>query len=134
MVLLMKLTALTLALYLLLGSLMPGADYGQWGKWADALEHYQLHQQLAAEQGQELSFHDFLLEHFWNTDSHDHGDGGQSHQDLPLKHLHSFDHIVLQFFKPFIQLPPVVAKQVVPLALTHVSALYKNLVFRPPIA
>ena len=129
----MKLTALTLALYFLLGSLMPGADYGQWGKWADALEHYRLHQQLAAEQNQELSFHEFLLQHFWHTDSHDHGDEGKSHQDLPLKHLQSFDHIVLQFCKPAVPLPSVQVKQAVPIALHRSSSIHINLVFRPPI-
>jgi hypothetical protein len=130
----MKTTALTLALYLLLGSLLPGADYGQLGKLPELAEHYRLHQQLAAAEGREVSFCQFLLEHFWQADSHDHGDEGDSHKDLPFKHLQNANPIVLQYSYPALmkqQLP--VHTALFPKAEAAHPSTYLEGVFRPPI-
>ncbi len=129
----MKLIAFSLAFYLLLGSFLPGADYGQLGKLPRVMEHYRLHQQMAAETGSTLSFHQFLIEHFWQTDSHDHGDGGKSHQDLPLKHLQTMDHMVLQSFRPLIQPQLVIKPLLFPEATEAYSSTALQGVFRPPI-
>jgi len=122
-----------LALYMTLWSMLPGADFGQLSKLPKFIQPYVLHQQLALQKGQHLSMQQFLYDHFWQQNSHDHEDGGQSHKDLPLKHVHSFDHITLQFCRPVFTLPSVVRKQVATISLNHSGAIYIGAVFRPPI-
>ncbi|TXB61307.1 hypothetical protein [Phaeodactylibacter luteus] len=129
----MKATAQILALYFLLGSILPGADFGQLSKVPQAIEHYQLHQQLASEAGEDISLGCFIVEHFWSPVNHDHGDGGRSHQDLPLKHIHSFDHIAIQYFCPFVKTLQTPVVKLTIIAFECASCPEIGSIFRPPI-
>lgn len=122
-----------MALYFLLGSFLPGADFSQLSKLPVALKHFRLHKTLAAEQGNTVSFHAFMGAHFWNPDHHDHGDGGQSHKDLPLKHMHSFDHLVLQVAYAISYMPAEVVHCLTEKPHRFLPHLHLTNVFRPPI-
>ncbi|HQU60388.1 MAG TPA: hypothetical protein PLU64_14385 [Saprospiraceae bacterium] len=129
----MKLVAKILALYFLLGGLMPGSDFSQIGKLSSLLEHYQLHRQIAQHEGKELAFTSFLAAHFWQPTDHQHNDGGQSHQDLPLKNVHVFSHILSEPTPLQLSLP------IMGLALHGFEhnniqpASYSGAISRPPI-
>jgi len=129
----MKVIVQFMAFYFLLGSFLPGADFSQLSKFTAAIQHYKLHQNIAAEQGGTVSFFAFLGTHFWNPDHHDHGDGGQSHKDLPLKHVHSFDHLVLQF--PYVISPAPAENRhfLTERPLSFLPHHHLTNVFRPPI-
>lgn len=126
----MKLTAHILALYFLLGSLLPGSDFSQLKKAPAVLEHYLLHQQLE-DAG---SFFDFLYDHFWNPRGHQHEDGGKSHQELPLKTVQIFspllpaDHAV-----PELASLPVYRSPSILHYLSFTGAAHEGAIFRPPI-
>ncbi len=126
----MKNIAHFMAFYFLLGSFLPGADFSQLSKFTAAIQHYKLHQNIA---GETVSFFAFLGTHFWNPDHHDHGDGGQSHKDLPLKHVHSFDHLVLQF--PYVISPAPAENRhfLTEKPLSFLPHHHLTNVFRPPI-
>lgn len=126
----MKATARLLALYFFLGSLLPGSDYSQLTRLHSLFEHYQDHQQWAAEQGQPMNFSAFLLEHFLDADGHE----DSSHQDLPLKHLNHFDFMLAQ--APLAALPYSIALpslRVLPLSSLGLSSSFLDSIFRPPM-
>jgi hypothetical protein len=129
----MKVIAQFMAFYFLLGSFLPGADFGQLSKLSAAIQHFQLHKELAADQGDAVSFHYFMGAHFWNPDHHDHGDGGQSHKDLPLKHVHSFDHLVMQAAYTISCMPAETVHQLTEKAHRFLPHLHLTPIFRPPI-
>jgi hypothetical protein len=129
----MKVIAQFMAFYFLLGSFLPGADFSQLSKLQATMQHYKLHQSLAAEQGETVSFCAFMGTHFWNPDHHDHGDGGQSHKDLPLKHVHSFDHLVLQFPYVISPVPAEISHFLTEKPLNFIPHHHLTNVFRPPI-
>lgn len=130
----MKLFAHILALYFLFGSLLPGSDFSQMKKAPAVWEHYQLHQQQAASSGNEASFFDYLYAHFLYPDSHQHDDGGQSHQDLPLKSVHVFSQILPASAIAFAPAPlPVASNQAIPPYNSITGAAHEGAVFRPPI-
>lgn len=88
----MRIIALSMAVYLFLGSWFPQTDFSQWQKLGQLWAHYELHQEEAFEEGEALAFSAFLAQHFWQPDGHKHSDNGQ-HDDLPLKGItvsHSF--------------------------------------------
>lgn len=130
----MKLIAQILALYFLLGSLLPGSDFSQLKKAPAVWEHYLLHRQLAVDAGEDTSLLDFLYAHFLYPDSHRHNDGGQSHQDLPLKTVHTFSQI-LPANVSTLQLPalPVAHSRVIPHHQSYNGAAHEGAVFRPPV-
>jgi hypothetical protein len=80
----MRIIALSMAVYLFLGSWFPQTDFSQWQKLGQLLEHYEQHQEEALLLGASVSFSTFLSQHFWQPDGHDHSDQDQ-HDDLPLK-------------------------------------------------
>ncbi|MCO6489689.1 MAG: hypothetical protein J5I98_14835 [Phaeodactylibacter sp.] len=131
----MKLIAQILALYFAFGSLLPGSDFSQLKKAPAVWEHYELHRQLAAGSGENTSVFDFLYAHFLNPGSHQHEDGGQSHQDLPLKTIHTFSQI-LPVSVPALQLPalPVAHSRVIPHHQSCHGAAHEGAVFRPPVS
>lgn len=129
----MKVIAQFMAFYFLLGSFLPGADFSQLSRLPAALRHFQLHKELAADQGATVSFHHFMGAHFWNPDNHDHGDGGQSHKDLPLKHVHSFDHLVLEFPYLLAPAPAATSHFLTERPLSFLLHHHLTNVFRPPI-
>lgn len=129
----MKPVAKILALYFLLGGLMPGSDFAQIGKLASLLKHYQLHQQMASQEGKTLAFSTFLAAHFWQPGDHQHNDGGQSHQDLPLKNVHVFSHILSEPTRFQLSSPLMGLAQH---GFDHNNiqpAAYSGAIFRPPI-
>lgn len=83
----MKLTALFLAFYIFLGSLIPGTDYGQFLHISDLVQHAQLHRLEAEELGQKFSWQHFIYDHFINPDHHEHSQH-TDHSDLPFHAIH----------------------------------------------
>lgn len=88
----MKLTALFLAFYVFLGSLIPGTDYGQFLHISDLVQHAQLHRLEAEQMGQSFSWQHFLYDHFINPDHHNdhhqHHSPDTDHSDLPFHVIH----------------------------------------------
>lgn len=78
----MKFIAKILALIFLLGSFMPRTDFSQLTHLKDLTDHFQLHIQEAESTGEEISLHQFLLDHFVNPTEHEHQNS--DHQQLPL--------------------------------------------------
>lgn len=79
----MKAIALTLAFYMLLGSLFPQADFSQLPKVIFAFKHFQQHVQEEAEAGRSVSFWKFAELHFFQPSEHGQGHQ-QEHSQLPL--------------------------------------------------
>ena len=130
----MKHTAQILALYFLFGSLIPGSDFSQLKKAPAVWEHYQLHQCLAAGSGEKASFLEFLYAHFWDTNSHQHNDGGQSHQGLPLKTVYAFS-LVLPASPNQLVLGtlPIEEHRIILHYHSLASSPHEGAIFRPPI-
>jgi len=83
----MKLTALLLAFYVFLGSLIPGTDYGQFLHIGDLVQHAQLHKFESEQLGQEFSWQHFLYDHYINPDHHEHSQH-TDHSELPFHVIH----------------------------------------------
>jgi hypothetical protein len=77
-----KIVAVILAAYMLLGSFFPASDFGQLVRIPELLKHYQYHISLDSEA--ELSLSSFIWDHFLDTNDH-HDDGNASHQKLPIQ-------------------------------------------------
>lgn len=129
----MKAAAQILAFYFLLGSLFPGTDFSQLSKLCKLLEHFELHQQTAAQQGQALSFASFLLDHFSGEASHEHDDAGQSHQELPLQSIQYFPMVLPKHSSLLALLPH---KPATTLFIAEEDAMpsgFCSTIFRPPV-
>lgn len=74
-----QIVALVLATLLLTGSLIPRMSAEQASRLPELLTHFHEHQR---EQGQDLSFWRFLMDHYV-LDSHHHKAPGHSHNRLP---------------------------------------------------
>jgi len=83
----MRAVAYILAVYMALGSLLPGTDFSQLSRIPSLLDHFSLHQQLAEQTGEQLSFLQFVHMHFYQTNSHAEDANGakHDHQELPLQ-------------------------------------------------
>lgn len=79
----MKLTAILLAFYIFLGSLLPGTDYGQFLRISDLVQHIEVHRLEAAQLGQVFSWKQFVYDHFINPDQHEHSNQKDNHE-LPF--------------------------------------------------
>lgn len=90
----MKLATLLLAFHMLLGSLLPHADYAELTKLPVLYEHYQTH--LHRSQGH-LSLADFLLMHYADRQHQQ----SENHDQLPFQHHHSCVGIVFYFLTNF---------------------------------
>jgi hypothetical protein len=90
----MKPASLLLAFHMLLGSLLPHADYTELTKLPDLYEHYQAH--LQRSHGQ-LSLASFLLMHYADR----HHQQSENHEKLPFQHNHSCVGIVFYFLTHF---------------------------------
>jgi hypothetical protein len=84
----MKITAKILALYIFLGSLLPGTDYGQFLHIEDLLQHVQLHKLEATQLGETFSWQHFVYDHFINPDHHEHSQH-TDHSELPFHTIHT---------------------------------------------
>lgn len=129
----MKTIAKILALYFLLGSLLPGSDFSQLKAAAAIWEHFQLHQEIAARSGQKASLASFLAAHFWDINSHTHNDGGQSHQDLPLKSIHLFSQAPTSGISLHLDSPAAALSRVIAHYCFFAGAAHAVAIFRPPI-
>lgn len=85
----MRLTVVILSGYLLLGSFFPASDFCQLARIPFLIDHFQEHQALATDKGEELNFLEFLSIHFYQTGEHSDSHPGSDHQDLPLQQLGS---------------------------------------------
>jgi hypothetical protein len=132
----MKSIAYMLAFYFLLGSLFPGTDFSQLIRLAHLLEHFELHQQHAAQRDQSLSLAAFLLDHFWNPDRHEPGDAGHHHQDLPLQSVQNFPLVLPEHHDIWraLELPSQHAAAQFSDDETCLPTGYCGAVFRPPVA
>jgi hypothetical protein len=129
-----KLTAIFMAFYLLLGGFFPKGDYTQFLRLAELGRHYRLHAQEARNAHKEVSFLLFLQMHYFNTQIHQ-GDHEQDHEDLPFHHITpSVDQMV--------PLTWTMARLTLPSAGRHLPASvcplyhseYPARIFHPPIA
>ena len=84
----MKVTALLLAGYFLLGSLLPRTDFSQLWHLDDLRRHFQQHVAEAEAAGEVLSYRKFFYEHFINPDQHEQ-DHPAEHDALPLHSISS---------------------------------------------
>lgn len=99
----MKITALILAFYMAVGSLIPRTDFSQLVYLGDMKAHYLEHKAEAALQNLDLSFIDFLSIHFVNTNEHSDDNHEEDHHKLPLETINSttsyiIDQVVLLDF------------------------------------
>lgn len=81
------------AIYFTLGGLFPQADFGQLAHIPDAIAHYQEHRDEAQLIGLDFSIFSFLQDHYGDPDGHKHDDQN-SHDQLPLQHIHQAIHLV----------------------------------------
>lgn len=79
----MKLTALMLAFYMLVGGLLPRSDFSQLLHAQDLLNHYDLHVIEAVQEGKTFTVQDFLWVHFIQPDGHEHSSDHDAHHNLP---------------------------------------------------
>lgn len=79
--------------YFILGGLFPQVDFGQLAHIPDAMAHYQEHWEEAQLIGVDFSLSSFLRDHYSDPDGHEHDDQN-SHDQLPLQHIHQTIHLV----------------------------------------
>ena len=123
----MKLASLLLNFHILLGSLLPHADYTELSKLSDLYEHYQLHQRQSNGQ---LGLADFLALHYTNQAHQQSEDDVQ----LPFQHHHSYTAIVF-FFLPDInfQFTPLLMRASMGFRwLSFFFPSYLSSIFQPP--
>ena len=85
----MKLTALLLSFYMLIGSLIPRTDFSQLIHLGDLRAHYLEHQAEAASKNKSISFLDFCYIHFIDSSEHTEDNHEEEHQQLPFQSLNS---------------------------------------------
>ncbi|MEZ5040470.1 MAG: hypothetical protein R2828_11270 [Saprospiraceae bacterium] len=83
----MKITAKFLAIYIFIGSLLPGSDYGQLLHVKDLLQHVQVHKLEGTQLGQAFSWNHFIYDHFINPDHHQHSKE-TDHSEMPFHTIH----------------------------------------------
>lgn len=84
----MKITAIILACYLFVGSLIPNMDFSQLLHIPDHLEHFQIHQHEAEQLGDSFNLLDFL-QLFTSSDHSLEHDHSNDHSNLPCHTLHT---------------------------------------------
>ncbi len=84
----MQPSALLLAGYFLIGSMIPRTDFSQLMHLNDLVEHYHLHVEEALAEGESISFSAFLYLHFVNPEDHKH-DHEDEHDGLPMHSISS---------------------------------------------
>jgi len=77
-------------MYLFVGSLFPGMDFGQLAKLGNVLEHYTKHRAEGPPSVSAVaSFVDFIWTHFIKPAAHDGQHPGNDHQELPFQSISS---------------------------------------------
>ena len=129
----MKSVTYLLIFYFALGALMPRCDFGQLSKVNNLFQHYSLHRQSVATEGQELSFFDFLYVHFVEGNQHQHGNPGE-HQNLPMHNISSsmtlYHHSTDLVFQ---KRPVTVTRTDLPLYQNTILAGVRTEIFHPPL-
>ena len=99
----MKITALLLAFYMLIGSFIPRTDFSQLVYLGDLKEHYLEHKAEAAEQNLSITLFEFLYQHFIDSNEHSDVDHEEDHHQLPLQTMNSFINLMItsSFFLDF---------------------------------
>lgn len=82
----MRLFVLLLAAYFLLLGTLPQFDGSQLARLGQLWQHFGQHRVENQSSGEDLSFLDFLYEHYLAPEKHDHPDRSQ-HEQLPFQHL-----------------------------------------------
>jgi hypothetical protein len=123
----MKLASLLLSFHILLGSLLPHADYTELSKLPELYEHYQLHQRQSNGQ---LGLTDFLVMHYTDREHQQSEDDVQ----LPFQHHHSCTAIVFYFLPTFyFQFTPLLLKVSVGFCFqSRCFSSYLSSIFQPP--
>ena len=123
----MKFASLLLSFHILLGSLLPHADYTELSKLPELCEHYQLHQRQSNGQ---LGLADFLALHYTDRAHQQSEDDVQ----LPFQHHHSCTAIVFFFLPDFnFQFTPLLLKSSAGFRLlSFFFPSYLSSIFQPP--
>lgn len=119
----MKLIALLLSFYMLIGSLIPRTDFSQLMHLGDLKAHYLEHQAEAATKNQSISFLDFCYIHFIDSSEHSEDNHEEEHQQLPFKSLNS---IVALKSQEGITLPKTAYQFSFPAIPSYISPFYLN--------
>lgn len=130
----MRFTASFLALYLLVGSLFPGSDFGQMQSIPYLIDHFQEHRELSLQEGQPMGFLDFLRIHFWETKDHSEKHPLSEHNKLPLQHIGT--HVDMTFeVSPFhVRVPQFEIPEATFNYLDQSGVFYAPMILEPPIA
>ncbi|MDX1941662.1 MAG: hypothetical protein SFU99_13975 [Saprospiraceae bacterium] len=129
----MKVVALTLAVYMLLGSLFPQADFSQLPKMIYAFKHFQQHCREEANAGKTTSLWEFVELHFFQPDEHGQGHQ-QEHSQLPL---HSIGNALTAVATQYPVLPKLTFVENI-FSIFHTNQSihlpgFKAGIFRPPV-
>jgi hypothetical protein len=89
-----KIVAVILAAYMLLGSFFPSSDFGQLARIPKLIKHYQFH--ISLDVDAESSFSSFIWDHFFEITDHHH-DENTTHQELPIQAGFSTMNLVVAF-------------------------------------
>lgn len=126
--------ALTLAVYMFLGSLFPRTDFSQLQKFAFAIQHFHQHLQEERASGELESLWNFAVEHFFNPQDHAPGHE-QEHSQLPYQSVNSIAAFTLtdtNFF-PMLNLP-IISSSILLQDQTIPKIEIYGSIFRPPIS
>ncbi len=129
----MRIMAVTLAIYMFLGSLFPQTDFSQLPKSVFAIQHFQQHLQEERASGEFESPWNFAVKHFFNLQDHAPGHEHE-HSQLPYQSVNSIGAFTLanaSFFPPLnllvISSDILLQDQAIPKIDVYDS------IFRPPI-
>ena len=129
----MKAMAMTLAVYLLLGSLFPRTDFSQLPRVAFAIQHLQQHLQEERASGEVRSVWEFAVKHFFNPQDHAPGHE-QEHSQLPLQSVNSIAAFTLTSPSVFPKLTlRVCTSIIIPQNQSIPKMEVYGSIFRPPI-
>lgn len=90
----MRSLVLLLTAYFFLLGLLPQLDGSQLTRVGQLWQHFDQHRTELTDTGGELSFLDFLYEHYLAPEQHDHPDRSQ-HEQLPFQHFGSVTYVTV---------------------------------------
>lgn len=129
----MKAMALTLAVYMFLGSLFPRTDFSQLPRLVFAFQHFNTHLQEERASGEFESLWDFAVKHFFNPTQHAPGHE-KEHSQLPLQNVNAGIAFTLT---PANWLPRLFSSTITTKMLFADQSMhsinYLQSIFRPPI-
>lgn len=119
----MKIIALFLSLYMILGSLIPRTDFSQLLYLGELKVHYLEHKSVAEDQEHPISFLDFLYSHFIDISEHSDVDHEEDHHQLPLQTINFSNFFIIDI----LMLPELIntSKKVLQ-KIAYLSPFYLN--------